>query len=127
MIELTIIRTNAKQKICGSSTERIAFVINQIRGNIKKMIRDDVVSILFRNTIHQIFPYNQKYYFDYLFNLVFLVFSFRYWLSLNYYPQVFSLVLIASVSKYFIPLSMRQSLEVRYFIVSRGVNNPING
>ena len=63
MIELTIIRTNAKQKICGSSTERIAFVINQIRGNIKKMIRDDVVSILFRNTIHHIFPYNQKYYF----------------------------------------------------------------
>ena len=25
------------------------------------MIRDDVVSILFRNTIHHIFPYNQKY------------------------------------------------------------------
>ena len=49
-----------KEKICDSSTERIAFVKNQIRGN---MMRDDVVSILFRNTIHQIFPYNQKYYF----------------------------------------------------------------
>ena len=52
-----------KEKICDSSTERIAFVINQIRGNIKKMMRDDFVSILFRNTIHPIFPYNQKYYF----------------------------------------------------------------
>ena len=78
MIELTIIRTNAKQKICGSSTERIAFVINQIRGNIKKMIRDDVVSILFRNTIIRYFHIIKNTIFDYLFNLVFLVFSFRY-------------------------------------------------
>ena len=62
IVELTIIRTNTKQKICGSSTEIIAFVINQIRGNIKKMIRDDVISILLRNIIHQIFPYNEKYY-----------------------------------------------------------------
>ena len=57
-IELTTIRTNAKQKICGSPIERIAFVTNQIRGIIKKMTRDNVISILFRNTIHHIFPYN---------------------------------------------------------------------
>ena len=53
--------TNAKQNIYGSSIGRIAFVINQIKGNIKKIIRDNVISILFRNTIHHIFPYNQKY------------------------------------------------------------------
>ena len=65
IIELTIIRTNAKQKTYGFSTEIKAFAINQIRGNIKKMILDDVISRLFRfrSTIHQIFPYNQKYYF----------------------------------------------------------------
>ena len=42
IIKLTIIRTNVKQQICGSSIERMAFVINQIRENIKKMIRDDI-------------------------------------------------------------------------------------
>ena len=51
------------KKNCGSPKERIAFVINQIRGSIKKMTRDDVISILFRNTIHHILPYNQKYSF----------------------------------------------------------------
>ena len=62
-MELVIIRTNAKQKICGSSIERMEFFINQIRGNIKKMIRDDVIGIFFTNTIHHMSPYNQKYSF----------------------------------------------------------------
>ena len=39
--------------------EKIAFVINEIRGNIKKMIRNDVIT----NIIHHIIPYIQKYYF----------------------------------------------------------------
>ena len=42
IIKLTIIKTNVKQQICGSSIERMAFVIYQIRENIKKMIRDDI-------------------------------------------------------------------------------------
>ena len=40
--------------------------------------------------------------FDYLFHLEFIVCSFRYQFSWKYYPQVFSLVFIASDSKYFI-------------------------
>ena len=59
IIELTITRTNVKQKNCGSSIETIAFVTNQIRGKIKKMIRDDIIRILFRNIIHHILPYPQ--------------------------------------------------------------------
>ena len=88
--------------------ERIEFVINLIRGNIKKMIRDDVISILFRNIIHHIFPYNKEYSSNYLFNLLFTVFSFKYIFSLKYYPQVFPLVFIDSASKQFIPLLVSQ-------------------
>ena len=83
----------------------IAFVVNQIRGNIKKMIRDNFISILFRNIIY--FHILKNTLFDYLLNLVFIVFSFKYSFSLKYSPQVFPLVFIASTPKYFIPLSMR--------------------
>ena len=69
IIELTIIRANAKQKNCGSSIERIVLVIDQSRKNIKKMIRDDVISMLFGNIIHHIFPYNQKI----LFLIIYLI------------------------------------------------------
>ena len=86
----------------------IAFVVNQIRGNIKKMIRDNFISILFRNIIHHIYFHILKNtLFDYLLNLVFIVFSFKYLFSLKCSPQVFPLVFIASAPKYFTPLSMR--------------------
>ena len=88
----------------------IEFVVNQIRGNIKKMIRDNFISILFRNIIHHIYFHILKNtLFDYLLNLVFIVFSFKYSFSLKYSPQVFRLVFIDSAPKYFIPLSMRWS------------------
>ena len=93
IVELTIIRISAEQNICGSSIERIAFAMNQIRGNIKEMIRDDLISILFGDTIHHIFPYNQKYPFGYLFDLVFIVFFFRHCpqiLSSNVFISVYS-------------------------------------
>ena len=61
-----------QNKNCGSSLERTASVINQIRGSIRKMIPDDVISVLFRN-FHII-----NNLLDYLFNLVFIVFSFKY-------------------------------------------------
>ena len=75
-------------------------------------------------------PYNRYFHiikntiFGYLFNLVFIILFFRYRFSLKYYPQVFSLMFIASASKYFTPLSMRQSFEGRK---SLEVNTPING
>ena len=93
----------------------IAFVENQIRGNIKKMIRDNFISILFRNIVHHIYFHILKNtIFDYILNLVFIVFSFKYLFSLKVFPsisipQVFPLVFIASAPKYFTPLSMRWS------------------
>ena len=75
----------------------IAFVVNQTRGNIKKMIRGNFISILFRNIIHHIYFHILKnILFDYLLNLVFIVFSFKYSFSLKYSPQVFPLVFIDS-------------------------------
>ena len=75
----------------------IAFVVNQTRGNIKKVIRGNFISILFRNIIHHIYFHILKnILFDYLLNLVFIVFSFKYSFSLKYSPQVFPLVFIDS-------------------------------
>ena len=75
----------------------IEFVVNQTRGNIKKMIRGNFISILFRNIINHIyFDILKNTLFDYLLNLVFIVFSFKYSFSLNYSPQVFPLVFIDS-------------------------------
>ena len=75
----------------------IAFVVNQTRGNIKKMIRGNFISILFRNIIHHIYFHILKnILFHYLLNLVFIVFSFKYSFSLKYSPQVFPLVFIDS-------------------------------
>ena len=75
----------------------IAFVVNQTRGNIKKTIRGNFISILFRNIIHHIYFHILKnILFDYLLNLVFIVFSFKYSYSLKYSPQVFPLVFIDS-------------------------------
>ena len=75
----------------------IAFVVNQTRRNIKKMIRGNFISILFRNIIHHIYFHILKnILFDYLRNLVFIVFSFKYSFSLKYSPQVFPLVFIDS-------------------------------
>ena len=87
----------------------ITFVVNQIRGNIKKMISDNFISILFKNIIHHIYFHILKNtIFDYLLNLVFIVFSFKYLFSLKY-SQVFPLVFRASAPKYVTPLSMRWS------------------
>ena len=75
----------------------IAFVVHQTRGNIKKMIRGNFISILFRNIIHHIYFHILKnILFDCLLNLVFIVFSFNYSFSLKYSPQVFPLVFIDS-------------------------------
>ena len=77
----------------------IAFVVNQTRGNIKKMMRGNFISILFRNIIHHIYFHILKnILFDYLLNLVFIVekYFFKYSFSLKYSPQVFPLVFIDS-------------------------------
>ena len=75
----------------------IVFVVNQTRGNIKKMIHGNFISILFRNIIHHIYFHILKNtLFGYLLNLVFIVFSFKYSFSLKYSPQVFPLVFIDS-------------------------------
>ena len=75
----------------------IVFVVNQTRGNIKKTIRGNFISILFRNIIHHIYFHILKnILFDYLLNLVFIVFSFKYSFSSKYSSQVFPLVFINS-------------------------------
>ena len=66
----------------------IAFVVNQTRGNIKKMIIKMIKNIYFHIL--------KNILFDYLLNLVFIVFSFKYSFSLKYSPQVFPLVFIDS-------------------------------
>ena len=100
----------------------IAFVVNQTRGNIKKTIRGNFTSILFRNIIHHIYFHILKnILFDYLLNLVFIVFSFKYSFSSKYSPQVFPLVLLDSSINEVIVLSKI------FYSLKRGKYPPIMG
>ena len=56
------------------------------------MIRDDMLSSAYCSEISCIIYFQtiKKALFDYLFNLVLIVFPFKYKFSLKYYPQVFN-------------------------------------